>query len=56
MTAANRMLGRIPDKAAIAKRANPYIDLSPSHWAYEQIMEATVEHGAIYKDGAEIWQ
>jgi hypothetical protein len=55
-TSINRMLGRIPDSEAISKYTSPYTDLSPMHWAYEQIIEATVEHDAVYKDGVEIWE
>jgi Leucine-rich repeat (LRR) protein len=56
MTAINRMLGRVPDAEAIAKYTNPYIDLSPTHWAYAQIIEATVEHDAVYENGVEAWE
>jgi hypothetical protein len=55
MTAVNRMLGRVPDAAALAQIQNPYVDLSPEHWAYAQILEATVEHDAEYVDGVEVW-
>jgi hypothetical protein len=46
VTALNRMLGRTPDAEHIRGLANPYTDLSETHWAYADILEAAVEHGA----------
>ena len=35
---------------------NPYQDVSPFHWAYYEIMEASIAHGHSYNaEGAEIW-
>jgi hypothetical protein len=51
VTAINRMLGRTPDAEHIRNLVNPYSDLPETHWAYADILEATVEHGAAYTDG-----
>ena len=56
MTTINRMLGRIPDEAKIREYDNPYTDLAPAHWAYYQIMEATIDHTFEYIDGKEVWK
>jgi hypothetical protein len=57
ITAVNRMLGRAPDREQILRDyENPYTDLPESHWAYEQIIEATTEHDAVYLNGVEVWE
>jgi len=46
MTAMNRLFGRKPDKTDIlAKTENPYSDLTVEHWAYEHVMEASIQNG-----------
>lgn len=50
------MLNRKIDSAALEKVETPYFDLSKSHWAYEEIIEASIIHK--YKrseNGIEIW-
>ena len=44
--AVNRLLNRVPDEKAIASAENLRIfpDVPTSHWAYGEIMEATVSH------------
>lgn len=46
VTMINKVMGRTPDKASIdaATFTNPFTDVPTSHWAYRDIMEATVEH------------
>jgi len=55
MTTINRMLGRVPDVERIREHTNPFIDLSPDHWAFYEIMEATIDHYVEYIDGVERW-
>ena len=52
----NHLLGRTPDANAIATAADLRIfpDVPPSHWAYAQIMEATVSHDYT-NSGGEVW-
>ena len=52
----NSLLGREPDAMAIARSPSLRIfpDVSPDHWAYAQIMEATVSHEYVKNDG-EAW-
>jgi len=40
VTMINKALGRIESH----ELSNPFTDVSPSHWAYEEIMEAAVSH------------
>ncbi|MDR1131180.1 MAG: S-layer homology domain-containing protein [Oscillospiraceae bacterium] len=53
----NRVLGRYPDKAYID--ANPdmriFVEALENHWAYYDIMEATVSHREQLSGGAESW-
>jgi hypothetical protein len=53
----NRLLGRTPDANAIASAENLRLfpDVPKSHWAYTQIMEATVTHGHEAAAGGERW-
>ena len=45
VTMINRMLGRDPNTAPdLATKANPFNDLSRSHWAYLQVLEASLTH------------
>ena len=54
----NHMLGRTPDTAAIAAASETNLRIFPdgpsSHWAYAQIMEATVSHDYT-SSGGEVW-
>ena len=45
--AANALLGRTPDKSYINSNPamNKFPDVSADHWAYHDIMEASVKHG-----------
>ena len=55
MTAMNRLFGRKPSKADIlAKTENPYSDLAESHWAYEQVLEASISHECTLAE-TEVW-
>ena len=56
-TIVNRMLARSADKAYVAATAlRQFPDLSTSHWAYYQIMEASNAHGhRTNADGSESW-
>lgn len=53
----NRVLGRNADRQLI--NANPnlckFYDIAPSHWAYYEIMEATVSHVEQITFGGETW-
>lgn len=56
VTIVNRVLGRSADKTAIDEAGELlFTDLSPSHWAFYNIMEASVSHGHSLKDGSESW-
>ncbi len=51
----NRITDREPDKDIIEDLEMVYTDLDTTHWAYDEIMEATIPHD--YEDilGQEIW-
>jgi uncharacterized repeat protein (TIGR02543 family) len=54
----NRMLGRAADQAYIAAHGDSltqFADVSPDHWAYDPIMEATHSHDYTRTDGVEHW-
>lgn len=53
----NRLLGRSPDLQTLAWRADlrTFPDVPPSHWAYAEIMEATVTHQYAAAEGGETW-
>ena len=58
ITILNRLLGRSADRAAIdaAGKIFQYIDLKLTHWAYYDIMEASVPHTpSVSGTGDEIW-
>lgn len=58
ITILNRLLGRSADRAAIdaAGKIFQYIDLKLTHWAYYDIMEASVPHTpSASETGDEIW-
>lgn len=57
-TITNRMLGRSADEAYVDGHAadlRQFSDLSKTHWAYYDIMEATNTHDYTKADGAETW-
>lgn len=56
-TIINRMLGAAADRAYVDEHVtNPYRDVAPTHWAYYQIMEASIAHDHSYDvEGVEIW-
>jgi hypothetical protein len=49
------MLKRGVGAADIPAWAASYVDLPPAHWAYAQIIEASVEHTFSMSGGREIW-
>ena len=53
----NRALSRTPDKAWIDENIKEalYSDLTADHWAYYELMEASVAHTASVEKDAEIW-
>ncbi|NDO46185.1 S-layer homology domain-containing protein [Clostridium sp. MD294] len=54
----NRVLGRTGDKNTIENtdtRIREFFDVSPSHWAYYDILEATVVHDYQKTDSGENW-
>ena len=56
VTIVNRVLGRTADKAAIdATERMIYRDVSPTHWAFYHIMEASVAHEHSISGGVETW-
>ena len=56
-TIVNGMLNRFADKSYVAENIkNPYDDVSTAHWAFYQIMEASVAHDHDYDEsGTELW-
>jgi hypothetical protein len=56
ITTINRMVGRLPYRYDELLRANnPFSDLRPEHWSFEQIVEATVTHEYELSGGQEVW-
>ena len=53
----NNLLSREPDTGTIQTSANVRLfpDVSTSHWAYDQIMEATISHTYSTSAGQEVW-
>ena len=51
------MLGAAADRSYVDSHVtNPYTDVSKTHWAFYQIMEATIAHSHSYdNEGVEIW-
>ncbi|MGL5514920.1 MAG: S-layer homology domain-containing protein, partial [Sporomusa sp.] len=57
VTIVNHMLDRAIDDDALSKVENPYIDITSDHWAFADIIEASVDHEYTRDDdGNEIWQ
>ena len=46
VTMLNRFLGRDPNCSSVKKIVCPFDDVKTNHWAYGQIIEASMEHGA----------
>lgn len=56
VTIVNRVLGREADMAAINETERLiYVDVSPSHWAFGNIMEASVSHEHSSGANGEVW-
>ena len=58
VTVFNRLLGRVPDEAALARMTGLryFPDVPTTHWAYAQVMEATVPHSCKENGaGGEEW-
>ena len=58
-TMVNHMLGRSADLNYLEEQEEDLIhfsDLSSSHWAYAQIMEAVNAHSYTVEDGEEVWE
>ena len=53
----NRLLGRAPHTDAIDQNPalNVFPDVTKSHWAYYEIVEATYTHEYVMENGAETW-
>ena len=57
--AVNRMLDRAADTAYVddhREEIRSFRDLSETHWAYDQIVEAATAHEYVRVDGVEIWK
>ena len=55
----NRMLDRAADTAYVddhREEIRSFRDLSETHWAYDQIVEAATAHEYVRVDGVEIWK
>ena len=56
MTIANALLGRELDQAAeTAGKLHTFPDVTPQHWAYEDVLEAANSHLADCTGDMEIW-
>ncbi|MCL1873570.1 MAG: hypothetical protein FWF85_05590, partial [Clostridiales bacterium] len=52
----NRMLGRVLAKNNVPQSLyHIYPDLTTSHWAFADMIEASVSHEYEWEDGTEIW-
>ncbi len=52
----NRALGRTGDASTIsAERPALYLDVAPSEWYYQNVMEATVPHEHTSGENGEVW-
>jgi len=55
-TVVNRMLERAIDEAALAVVGNPFSDITPDHWAFREIIEASIYHHFTRdQGGSETW-
>ena len=57
VTLINRLLGRTADRDYISlnpRKLRSFTDLTNSHWAYYDVMEASISHTTVIKDG-ESW-
>lgn len=56
VTIINRALGRVPDQEMVKQLVlSPYKDVSTKHWAYAQILEATLNHTCDPEEETERW-
>lgn len=56
MALVNRMTQRKIDDAAFARVVNPYNDITLAHWAYRDVIEASMEHDYLREpNGTEYW-
>lgn len=55
VTMVNRVLGRQPDTDQLHQAAGLFSDVSESHWAYGQILEASYKHNYTTENGKEVW-
>ncbi len=56
VTIMNRVLGRAADKAAFdATERMIFRDVAPSHWAFYQVMEASIAHDYTAGSTGEVW-
>lgn len=55
VTIVNRMLNRSFDAAVAASRVTRFADVPTSHWAYQNISEATTAHYHTERNGLEHW-
>ncbi|MCL2392870.1 MAG: S-layer homology domain-containing protein [Oscillospiraceae bacterium] len=47
VTLLNSLIGRVADLDHVRYLENPYTDISPSHWAYAEILVAAVDHYVV---------
>ncbi|MBE6723753.1 MAG: hypothetical protein E7576_00945 [Ruminococcaceae bacterium] len=54
----NRALSRTPDNTWIDRNITSplYSDLTTEHWAYYELMEASVAHNVVLRNGVEKWK
>ena len=58
-TITNRMLGRAADETYVGNNSSSlrsFADVTGTHWAYYQIVEATNSHEFEKANGAETWK
>jgi len=57
ITTINRMLGRHPYRYdELLNANNPFSDITHAHWAFEQVLEATITHEYEIVGGREVWR
>lgn len=58
VTIVNRMLNRVPDRDFITLHLEyaRFLDVTESHWAFYDIMEAYHAHQYVVDDNGEVWQ
>ena len=56
VTIINRVLKRSVSAESIPEEYNTkYSDLTPDHWAFKDIIEASIEHSYVMIDGEKVW-